>query len=96
MLAFIIICLPKITATIDQTVGAWEKRDYWLKADRFKQSWIWVDTHQVKMLKAYKKEDWGSVAASLAEIGMKLSKIKAPVRQKVEKPWEGASQQLVF
>jgi hypothetical protein len=94
MLAFIIICLKKITATIDQTVAAWEKRDYWIKADRFKQSWLWVDTHQVKLLNAYNTDDWGLVAVSLADIGMKLSKVKIPVRKSVEKPWEDARKQL--
>jgi len=34
--AFIVLALENIAATIDSSVEAWEKRGYWLKADRFR------------------------------------------------------------
>jgi len=33
--AFIVLALEEIAANIDGSVEAWEKRGYWVKADRF-------------------------------------------------------------
>ena len=39
--ALIALNLQAIYETIDLTVAAWEKRDYWVKADRFRLEWAW-------------------------------------------------------
>ncbi|MBC8503858.1 MAG: hypothetical protein ISR58_17350 [Anaerolineales bacterium] len=38
MAAFIALSLEAISETIETTVTAWEKRDYWVKADRFRMN----------------------------------------------------------
>jgi len=37
MAAYIVLALEKINETIDTAVLAWERRDYWVKADQFRQ-----------------------------------------------------------
>ncbi len=39
MAALVAISLQEIAATIDVTTTAWENRDYFLKADRFRLEW---------------------------------------------------------
>ena len=39
--ALIVFCLHGIAESVDQTVTAWEKRDYYLKADRFREEGRW-------------------------------------------------------
>jgi hypothetical protein len=40
---FLISNLKEIRDSVDRTAEAWEKRDYWLKADAFRRQWSWVD-----------------------------------------------------
>ncbi len=42
MAAYMALALHEIYATIDVTCAAWEKRDYWLKADQFRREWEWT------------------------------------------------------
>ena len=41
MLALLIYCLREIDEGIDSSAQAWEKRDYWMKAEEFRQRWRW-------------------------------------------------------
>ena len=43
MIALLVYCLREIEAGIDQSAAAWEKRDYWMKAEEFRERWRWVD-----------------------------------------------------
>src|SRR4030067_1216440 len=40
--AYIVLALQEVHETIQSTGAAWEKRDYWLKADRFRMEWEWT------------------------------------------------------
>ncbi len=42
MVATIVYALREIDATIEVTTEAWEKRDYYLKADKFRLEWEWA------------------------------------------------------
>ena len=42
LVAFIALALLEIDANIEKTVAPWEKRDYWVKADRFRMQWGWA------------------------------------------------------
>ncbi len=42
LVAFIGLSLVAIDANVEQSVKAWEKRDYWVKADRFRMEWSWA------------------------------------------------------
>ncbi len=40
--AYIALALQAIADGIDVSVAAWEKRDYWVKADKFRMEWMWA------------------------------------------------------
>jgi hypothetical protein len=42
--ALIIFSLHGMADTIDRTTDAWEKRDYWMKAERFREEWRWLES----------------------------------------------------
>ncbi|HBG74535.1 MAG: hypothetical protein A2X25_10920 [Chloroflexi bacterium GWB2_49_20] len=89
LVSFIIFSLDTIAASIEISVIAWEKRDYWLKADRFRMEWAWAGNIAGKMRTALFDEDWGSIAALAAEIGQKLAKIKVSDNNRLGTPWKG-------
>jgi len=92
--AFIALALEMIAKGIDASVAAWEKRDYWVKADKFRMEWMWAGTTATKMKIAVLAEDWGAVAMLLPQIAGKLNKIQVSDNHRLGKPWVGAFGQL--
>jgi hypothetical protein len=94
MAAFIAIALQSIAEGIDISVAAWEKRDYWVKADRFRMEWAWAGPSSAKMKTAVLEGDWAGVAMLSAQIAGKLGKVKVSDNHRMGQPWTGAFRQL--
>ncbi len=92
--AFIAIALSLVAETIDASVAAWEKRDYWVKADKFRMDWAWAGPAAERMRTALRTENWAEVAQVAALAGQKLGKITVPPGHRLGKPWVGAWQEL--
>lgn len=88
--AFIILGLKEIVDSVDQSASAWEKRDYWLKADKFRLDWIWAEHSLRQLSHALEAEDWGELAAGLGALAGHISEIKVPQKMKTSRPWVGA------
>jgi hypothetical protein len=93
--AFIALALEEIASTIDISVAAWEKRGYWVKADRFRMDWIWTEKLGATMRSAVLSEDWANFALTIGQVGEKLSGVKVPQRNRIGTPWVGAHKQLI-
>lgn len=92
--AFIAIALKNISDGIDVSVAAWEKRGYWVKADRFRMDWLWTGQVAEKMKTAILADDWGTIAMLMPQIAQKFSKIEVSKNHRLGKPWTGALKQL--
>ena len=92
--AFIALALRIISDGIDISVAAWEKRDYWIKADKFRMEWTWTGQLAAKMKTAVLSDDWGTVAMLSAQIAQKFNKIVVSENHRLGKPWVGAYNQL--
>ncbi|NLG71029.1 MAG: hypothetical protein GX495_03145 [Chloroflexi bacterium] len=88
--AFIVLALENIAATIDSSVEAWEKRGYWLKADRFRMDWAWTEKLSKNMRQALLAGDWPMVAVTAAQVAEKLKDVDVPQRHRLGTPWVGA------
>jgi len=92
--AFISLALQAISEGIDGSVAAWEKRDYWVKADKFRMEWRWAGPAARKLKDAVLAEDWGTVAATLPEVARRFDKIKVSDQHRLGTPWKGAFDKL--
>lgn len=92
--AFIALALQTIAEGIDVSVAAWEKRDYWVKADRFRMEWMWAGTTAAKMKSAAQADDWAAIATLLPTIAGKFGKIMVSDNHRLGKPWLGAYKKL--
>ena len=92
--AFISLALDEIYQTIDESVAAWEKRGYWLKADRFRLEWAWSETLSKNMRNAVLQDDWPQVAITAANVAQKLNTVALPQRHRLGTPWVGAWDKL--
>ena len=88
--AFIAIALKSISEGIDASVAAWEKRDYWVKADKFRMEWMWAGQVADKMKVAVVMDDWATIAGLLPQIAGKFNKIVVSDNHRLGKPWTGA------
>jgi hypothetical protein len=92
--SFIAIALNRIYETIDLSVAAWEKRGYWLKADRFRLDWAWTGQLSQQMKEAVLSDNWAEVAAIAVKVGGKLNHIRVSQRNRLGKPWVGSWEKL--
>jgi hypothetical protein len=95
LVAYIAISLIAIGDTIDESVLAWEKRGYWVKADKYRMEWSWTSRLGQDLKKALTNDDWGSVAQITAQVTQKMSKVNVSPRNRLGKPWVGSWERLI-
>ena len=94
LVAYIALALIQIDANVEKTVVAWEKKDYWLKADKFRMQWSWAKGNGEKMVSALETGDWGTIAMLAAITGQKLNTIKVSEKHRLGTPWVGAWEKM--
>ena len=92
--AFIAAALAAIAGGIESSLAAWEKRGYWLKADRFRLEWEWAGRLSQDLETALKADDWAAIAGLCVKLGDKVKDIKLPKKPRIGQPWVGAWENL--
>ena len=77
LIACILMSLDGIYETVDASVEAWEKRGYWLKADRFRMDWQWTKLLADQMRPLVLDENICYSTSQLSVISVNLSSTKA-------------------
>lgn len=90
MAAFVVLALEKIAESVDQSATAWEKRDFWLKADRFRMEWDWTLSYKNSLETAVLAENWVEIPLELVRIAQKLGSVEVAVKHRLGTPWIGA------
>ena len=94
--SYIALALQAIAAGIDVSVAAWEKRDYWVKADKFRMEWMWAGQSAEKMKTAVLTDDWVTIATLMPQIASRFNKVEVSDNHRLGKPWVGAYTLLAF
>jgi hypothetical protein len=90
IVAFVILALEQISTGIDLSVAAWEKRGYWVKADKYRMEWHWTAVSAEKLNSALKKQNWREIAPIMLDIISQFSSIKVSNQHRMGKPWHNA------
>ncbi len=93
--ALIVFSLREIDQGIEQTTAAWEKRDYYLKADRFAQEWQWVTPAADELERVIRQGTWELLPASLARLMPHFSDITIGRMVRSKSLWQGCYERLV-
>jgi hypothetical protein len=88
--AYIALALMSVSDTTKITISAWEKRGYWVKADKFHLEWIWTEELGKRLIAEINNEDWDNIAATNAQIAQRINHIKPPRPDRIGTPWNGA------
>ena len=96
LVAYMIIAMIAVDATVEESVAPWEKRGYWVKADRFRMDWSWAKNYPSKLRKELNDNNWDEIIPVLIKIGMKLNKIEVSEKHRMGKPWIGAWDEYIL
>ena len=66
--AHIVFSLWGIDDTVERAAVAWEKRNYYLKADRFRSEWAWAGRIANRLEEALRGEQWDGLHLLLADL----------------------------
>lgn len=95
MLAFIVFGLRSMDQSIDQSATAWEKRDYYVKADQFRRDWLWLPGAADRLEDILRTDDWSTAPIELAGLAARFSDIKVTAFTKPPALWQGAYKKLL-
>jgi hypothetical protein len=93
--ALIVFSLHGIADTVEQTTEAWEKRDYYLKAERFREKWRWLEGTTDELSAVIHEGRWAQLPAVLARLMSHFADVR--VKQMTRKPalWQGAYERFM-
>jgi len=95
MAALIVFLLREIDEGIESTARAWEKRDYWMKAERFLRQWTWLKETAFNFEDVIRHEAWDLLPDLLAELFPRFADIQLKTMTRKPSLWQGAHQKLL-
>ena len=95
MVALLVYCLREIDEGIDESARAWEKRDYWIKSEEFRQRWHWAHEFSHDLQATVFDDEWQRLPELMIKLLPHVSGIK--VNKFMRKPslWEGCYERLI-
>ena len=94
LIACILMSLDGIYETVDASVEAWEKRGYWLKADRFRMDWQWTKLLADQMRPLVLSENYAELIPLIVQVLQALDTVKVSENHRLGTPWTGAWEEL--
>lgn len=95
MTAAVVYALRAIYETCMTAALAWEKRDYWIKAERFLSQWEWSNTIAANLEDVIREEAWDLLPQLMMELFPHFSDIEVKSLTKKPVEWQGAYQRLL-
>ncbi|MBE2194884.1 MAG: hypothetical protein IAE83_11980 [Anaerolinea sp.] len=95
MAALLVYCFKEIEDGIEESMVAWEKRNYWNKVEQFRQEWIWVGLAAAKLEALIRSGDWDQLPAQLVSLFPRFAHITISKFTRGEDAWQGAYQRLM-
>ena len=95
MAATLVYLLREINEGVETTVTAWEKRDYWMKAERFMRDWEWAKETAVNIEDIIRHDAWDLLPELLADLFPHFADIKLKTMTRKADVWRGNYNRLM-
>lgn len=95
MAAMMVFLLREIEQGVEQSAQAWEKRDYWMKAERFMREWAWAGEMAANLEDVVRNEAWDLLPRLMAELFPKFADIQIKTMTRPTTIWQNAYTKLV-
>jgi len=94
MTAALVYCLRGIDETINAATEAWEKRNYFLKADRFRLQWEWVLPTADRLTDIVISDQWDTLPQELAKLAPHFADVRVVKMTRPASFWDSRCAQL--
>lgn len=95
MAASLVYALREINASTEQTASAWEKRGYWMKAERFLRKWSWAKELSINLEDVIRNDAWDLLPELLAQLLTYTADIQVKNMTRSKDTWQGAYKKLI-
>lgn len=95
MAATIVYCLRTVNATIEESVLAWEKRNYFKKADDFQEKWRWTNGIISKLETILRTDNWAELPAVMTKLFPHFADVEINKSMRTASDWEGNYERLM-
>ncbi len=95
MAATIVLLLREIYTGVEQSAVAWEKKDYWLKAERFMREWRWTIEIAADMDDVIRHDAWDLLPELLVLLYPHFGDIAVKTMTRDASLWQGAYRKLM-
>jgi hypothetical protein len=93
--AALVLALRGIDESIEVTTTAWEKRDYFLKADRFRMEWEWVKPAAKRLEDIVLHERWDKLPQELGALAPHFADIRILKMTRDPSAWKSSYRLLL-
>lgn len=95
MAATIVFSLRELDELAMKTAQAWEKRDYWIKAERFLRDWRWAAPMAANWEDIIREDAWDLLPELMIELFPHFTDIEIKSLTKKPLEWNGKLQALL-
>ena len=95
MAATIVYALRELYETADTAAKAWEKRGYWMKAERFLRQWEWTTGTAANLEDIIREDAWDLLPQIMMEIFPYFTDIEVKSLTRRPETWQGAYARLL-
>lgn len=95
MAATIVYALRNIYDTADTAAQAWEKKGYWMKAERFLRQWEWTKEAAANIEDVVREDAWDLLPQLLMDLFPYFTDVEVKSLTRKEDTWQGEYQRLL-
>lgn len=89
MAATLVLALREISQTVEDSTVAWEKRNYFLKADRFRRKFEWIPVHVKRLHQLIIEDRWEQLPPELAMLAAYFKDVRVIKLTRPASTWDG-------
>ena len=94
--ATIVFELIAIDEGVLSSAKSWEKRDYWIKAEKFIREWAWAKETAYNLDDVLRHEAWDLLPRLILELYPKFADVKVTKLTRKADVWEGNYMKLIL
>jgi hypothetical protein len=95
MVSTIVFLLREIFAGVEASVTAWEKKGYWMKADRYLRDWEWTAEVAANLEDVIRNKAWDLLPRVLADLLPFVSEVQIKTMTRSKSTWQGNYKKLL-
>jgi hypothetical protein len=95
MVSALVFCFREIDEGIEASAQAWEKRDYWMKADELRQRWSWPGRTADELAALVLGEQWDNLPPIMVKLLPRFADFTITKFTRSEAMWRGSHMRLL-